>query len=248
MSINANIQITGNESFVVWNNTLKSWDGVIVKITYPLAPPGTVQQNYSNNPPSVGDFIIDESGKVWKILSVDNTWTPKTSNYYFRISIQVQNRDKIEIVEPEFGTTMKGVISTPVNNALSPISESNTTSSFIQSTSLSYNIEKSLISGSSGGTGGTTPAVQTVVNTSADTYTSSGNELILCAKEGNQVITLNAPSESSSTVNIKKLSGTGVVTIHPVGATIDGISSDLNIKVQFENITLSFYQNNWNII
>lgn len=103
-------------------------------------------------------------------------------------------------------------------------------------------------SGVSGGTSSTSGTfTQTIISTSADTYSCSESEIVLCSGTIQNII-LPIPV-SGYRVDIKKLSESGSVNISThSGETIDGDTAGRQILTQFESITFITDGLNWFII
>ena len=70
--INAGIKVLSFDGTQTYNATTKTYNNVSIQVTYPST------QNYTNNPITIGDFITESSGNIWKVT--DSVASDATAN------------------------------------------------------------------------------------------------------------------------------------------------------------------------
>ena len=159
------------------------WNNVIIEVKYPMSLPNGTVQNSINNPPMSNDFIIDNTGFVWKILSCSQSGTSYTCSISEQsISSPTSN------MSPNMNLT-KGIIVTPNSKGLlSPYYHDSFVAINPFRASLSYNMKKigsaTTNTGTSGGSG----------TTSGGTSPISSSTMVLGANSkltGNTILFIN---------------------------------------------------------
>lgn len=109
--INAGIRIAPFNGQQQWDPGTESWKGVGVTVNYPN------DQDPVNNPVSVGDYLIEETGKVWSVKGAVKG-EDGTTNY--TLELKLESEEPSSAIMPGLGTVVRGGIITPINNFMAP--------------------------------------------------------------------------------------------------------------------------------
>lgn len=107
--INAGLTIFAFTGTQQYNSATESWDGIKVKVNYPTL------QNPTDNPITVKDYVIEDDGKIWKVIgAVEGT------NGEYTLSIKIANFTPDVSISPNLGLVNRGSIVSPVNGKIEP--------------------------------------------------------------------------------------------------------------------------------
>ena len=110
------------------------WNNVVIQVKYPLSLPNGTQQTTSLNSPAINDFLIDNSGFVWKIT----TCAVSGSNYV--CTLEQQNASASSSMSPN-NILEKGIIVTPNSKGLlAPYYHDSYNSTNVFRAAMSYNM------------------------------------------------------------------------------------------------------------
>lgn len=111
MSINAGIRLLSFDGTQMFDETTQTWKNISGTINYPP------DQNINDNPPEPGAVLIEESGVVWRVVSVvivdveANTVT---------LELEAYEGETTAEQSPKYGTTSRAGIVTPVKGYIGP--------------------------------------------------------------------------------------------------------------------------------
>lgn len=111
MAINAGISITTFDGFQHFDAESKTWKGITSFITYPEG------QSIDNDVPAEGTVVIEESGRVWRVVSTE---VVQRETNQVRLELAAYSGPTDAGTSPNFGRTQRGGILNPVNGYLGP--------------------------------------------------------------------------------------------------------------------------------
>lgn len=127
--INAGMNIKPFDGSQAYDSPEGIWRGIKIDILYPT------DQDSTNNPPDVGDKIIENNGHVWEVQAV----TP-VSGSTFEVDLKLKNKTPEESLSPSLGISTRGAIVTPKNGRIIPHWDPSKVSSVIQAIASNFNI------------------------------------------------------------------------------------------------------------
>ena len=129
--INAGLTIHSFDGNQQYNSTSNTWDNIAITVNYPSG------QNATDNPVSVGDYILEPIGNIWEVTAV----VQSTGND-FSLSLMIKNDTPSSSISPNLGLTNRGSVVSSINNVITPYWDRVLVSSEIAQIAAIYNTEQ----------------------------------------------------------------------------------------------------------
>ena len=108
--INAGVIIKPYNGKQQYNSINQVWEGILIEVNYPIG------QNSNNNPPLVGDYIVEDDGELWII---ENVSIVSSNPNQFEVIVK-GHYDQSGNSSLNFGNVVRGSILSPINGTLVP--------------------------------------------------------------------------------------------------------------------------------
>jgi hypothetical protein len=109
--INAGIEVLPYDGGQSFNTTNQEWVGIKTRVNYPS------DQNITNNPITVGDYLIEPNGNVWTITA--RTLTNSASRLY-TLTVKLSNTTPSPDISPDMGQVSRGAVVTANKGFITP--------------------------------------------------------------------------------------------------------------------------------